>query len=276
MNSETGPPESNQEQNEGIEMPEKGSRKGESTQGDPNVVSDGNLIYIDYVARTKEDGKIFDLTLEEVAKKEGLFKENDRYEPMLVAMGWKWLLPALEEQLVGMKIGESKTVEIPPEKGAGIRDPKMLKLIPRAKILRLGVRPIKGEQVKLESDQGKITGTITADLGRQLRVDFNPPLAGKTLVFDATVKEIVRDPLQKILAVIKRRVPSLPTDKYVVSPSKDIITIETPKETRYLEGFQYAEIGVAADVLKLNPDVKQVKFIVTYERPKENTTGQTS
>ena len=50
-------------------MPEKASRKGESAQGDANVVSDGNLIYIDYVARTKEDGRIFDLTLEEVAKK---------------------------------------------------------------------------------------------------------------------------------------------------------------------------------------------------------------
>ncbi|RDE16565.1 MAG: peptidylprolyl isomerase [Candidatus Thorarchaeota archaeon] len=252
-------------------MAEKASRKGETPQGNADVVSDGNLIYIDYVARTKDDGRIFDLTLEEVAKKEGLFKENDRYEPMLVAIGWKWLLPALEEQLVGMKVGESKTVEIPPEKGAGIRDPKKLKLIPRAKILKSGVRPAKGEQVKVGNEQG----TITADLGRQLRVDFNPPLAGKTLVFDVTVKEMVRDPNQKIMAVIKRRIPGIPNDKYTVSASKETITIEMPKETRYLEGVQYAEIGVAADVLKLNPDAKQVKFIVTYERPKENTTGQT-
>jgi FKBP-type peptidyl-prolyl cis-trans isomerase 2 len=252
-------------------MPEKGSRKGESAQSDAETVSDGNLVYIDYVARTKDDGKIFDLTLEEIAKKEGLFKENDRYEPMLVAIGWKWLLPALEEQLVGMKVGESKTVEIPPEKAAGTRDPKKLRLVPRAKILKAGVRPAKGQEVKLGNEQG----TITADLGRQLRVDFNPPLAGKTLVFDVTVKEMVREPVQRILAVIKRRIPSLPTDKYNVSTTKDVITIEMPKETRYFEGVQYAEIGVAADVLKLNPDAKQVKFIVTYERPKENTTGQT-
>jgi len=252
-------------------MPEKGSRKGESAQADAETVSDGNLVYIDYVARTKDDGKIFDLTLEEIAKKEGLFKENDRYEPMLVAIGWKWLLPVLEEQLVGMKVGESKTVEIPPEKAAGARDPKKLRLIPRAKIMKAGVRPAKGQEVKLGNEQG----TITADLGRQLRVDFNPPLAGKTLVFDVTVKEMVREPVQRILAVIKRRIPSLPTDKYNVSTTKDVITIEMPKETRYFEGVQYAEIGVAADVLKLNPDAKQVKFIVIYERPKENTTGQT-
>jgi hypothetical protein len=86
---------------------------------------------------------------------------------------------------------------------------------------------------------------------------------------------MVREPVQRILAVIKRRIPSLPTDKYNVSTTKDVITIEMPKETRYFEGVQYAEIGVAADVLKLNPDAKQVKFIVIYERPKENTTGQT-
>lgn len=272
MNSEVRSPESSSEREEEIEMPEKASQKGERAHGDAEVVSDGNLVYIDYVARTKEDGKIFDLTLEEVAKKEQLFKENDRYEPMLVAIGWKWLLPALEEQLVGMKVGENKIIEIPPEKGAGARDPKKLKLIPRAKIIKSGVHPVKGEQVKVGNEQG----TITADLGRQLRVDFNPPLAGKTLVFDVTVKEMVRESIQKILAVIKRRIPGLPTDKYVVSPSKDVITIELPKETRYLEGVQYAEIGIAADVLKLNPDAKQVRFIVTYERPKDNTTAKSS
>lgn len=238
------------------------------TDTDAEMVSDGSLVYVDYIAKTKDDGRIFDLTIEEVAKKEGLFKENDRYEPMLVAVGWKWLLPALEEQLVGMRVGESKAVEIPPEKAAGIRDPRKVKLVPRAKVVKQGVRPMKGEQVRLGNEQG----IITADLGRQMRVDFNPPLAGRTLLFDVTMKKILHEQGERILAIVKRRIPAFPTDKYTVLADKEVITIEIPKETRYIEGVQYAEIGIAADVLKLNKDLKQVKFIVIYDRPKENTT----
>ena len=73
------------------------------------VVKKDSLIYVDYVGRTKDDGRIFDLTLEEVAKEEGLFREDDRYEPILVAVGSNWLLEAIEEELIGMKVNETPT-----------------------------------------------------------------------------------------------------------------------------------------------------------------------
>ena len=55
----------------------------------------------------------------------------------------------------------------------------------------------------------------------------------------------------------------------------DVQTIEMPKETRYIQDVQYAEIGIAADVLKVFDDAKEVKLVVTFDRPKppeENTT----
>ncbi len=232
------------------------------------VVGEKSLVYIDYSATTKDDGVVFDTTMEAVAKDSGIFRENDRYEPMLVAIGWNWLLAALEEELIGMKVGDFKTVEVPPEKGAGPRDPKKVKMIAKTKLAKHKTRPIKGEQITFGNERG----VITAVFGRQVRVDFNSPLAGRTLEFDVTLRSIIADPVEKIRAVVKRRMPGIPDEDFKFSISKKIITIEMPKETRYIQDVQYAEIGIAADALKVFDDAKEVKLVVTFDRPKENVT----
>ncbi|MFW9795238.1 MAG: FKBP-type peptidyl-prolyl cis-trans isomerase, partial [Candidatus Thorarchaeota archaeon] len=235
------------------------------------IVGKDSLIYVDYSATTKDNGVVFDTTMMEVAKDSGIYREDDRYEPMLVAIGWNWLLAALEDELVGMKVGEYKTVEVPPEKGAGQRDPSKVKMIAKTKLAKHGTRPIKGQQITF----GKERGVITAVLGRQVRVDFNSPLAGRVLVFDVTVRDIVSDPLEKLKAVVKRRMPGVPDDGFNFSIARKVITIEMPKETRYIQDVQYAEIGIAADALKVIPDAKEVKLVVTFDRPeapKENVT----
>jgi len=235
------------------------------------VVGEKSLVYIDYSATTKDDGVVFDTTMADVAKESGIFRENDRYEPMLVAIGWNWLLGALEEKLVGMRVGDSKTVEVPPEKGAGPRDPKKVKMIAKTKLAKHKARPIKGEQITFGNERG----VITAVLGRQVRVDFNSPLAGRTLVFDVTLRSIVSDPEEKLRAVVKRRVPGIPVEQFKFSVAKKMVTIEMPKETRYVQDIQYAEIGIAADALKVFGEANEVKLVVTFDRPKpieENTT----
>lgn len=232
------------------------------------VVGEKSLVYIDYSATTKDDGVVFDTTMEAVAKDSGIFRENDRYDPMLVAIGWNWLLAALEEELIGMKVGDFKTVEVPPEKGAGPRDPKKVKMIAKTKLAKHKTRPVKGEQITFGNERG----VITAVFGRQVRVDFNSPLAGRTLEFDVTLRSIITDPQEKIRAVVKRRMPGVPDDDFKFSIAKKIITIEMPKETRYIQDVQYAEIGIAADLLKVFDDAKEVKLVVTFDRPKENVT----
>ncbi|MDF1538002.1 MAG: FKBP-type peptidyl-prolyl cis-trans isomerase [Candidatus Thorarchaeota archaeon] len=235
------------------------------------VVGEKSLVYVDYTGRTKEDDFYFDTTVEEIAKEKDIHKENERYAPMLVAVGWNWLLQSLEEEIVGMKVGESKTVEIPPEKGAGARDPNLIKKIAISKLQKQGVRGYKGEEVTF----GRERGVITAVLGRTVRVDFNPPLAGKTLIFDVTVKEIISDPIDKLIAVVQRRIPAIPAEQFKASITGKVITIELPKESRYIENIQYGEIGIASDALKVMEKAKEVRLVTVWPRPeppKENTT----
>jgi peptidylprolyl isomerase len=235
------------------------------------VVGNKSMVYLDFVAKTKNDGIVYDTTLLEVAKEKGLFRENDRYEPALVVVGWNWLLAAVEEQLVGMKVGESKTVEVPPEKGAGLRDPDKIKLIAKVKLAKQGARGYKGEEIKFGNERG----IVTADLGRRVRVDFNSPFAGKTLVYDVTIKEIISDKTEKLKAVLKRRIPGIPEDRYSITMSKKTVTVELPQETRYIENIQYGEIGIAADILKAAEDVDEVKIVTTFKRPEKQAENQT-
>ena len=97
-------------------------------------------------------------------------------------------------------------------------------------------------------------------------MDFNSPLAGKTLVFDVTVRGIVSDPKEKILAIVKRRIPGIPEQMFNISKAKGTVTIELPDLTRYIDGIQYAEIGIASDLLKIFDDVSKVKVVITFER----------
>ncbi len=243
----------------------KAAPKGET------VIKEKSMVYLDFTASTKGDNIIFDTTHLEVAKEEGLFKENDRYEPALVIVGWNWLLAAVEEELVGLKIGDSKTIEVPPEKGAGVRDPAKIKLIAKVKLAKQGVRGYKGEEVTF----GKERGVVTSDLGRRVRIDFNSPFAGKTLVYDVIIREIVSDTTEKLKAVLKRRIPGIPEDRYSVTIKKKIVTVELPQETRYIENIQYGEIGIAADILKAAEDIKEVRIVTSFKRPEppsENTT----
>ncbi|HUW48777.1 MAG TPA: peptidylprolyl isomerase, partial [Patescibacteria group bacterium] len=55
-----------------------------------------DFIVIEYVAKVKETGEVFDTTNEEIAKKEHLFKEGDIFESKLVAIGEGWVLKALD------------------------------------------------------------------------------------------------------------------------------------------------------------------------------------
>ncbi len=235
-----------------------------------NVVKEKSMVYLDFTASTK-DGIIFDTTHLEVAKEEGLFRENDRYEPALVVVGWNWLLAAVEEQLVGMKIGESKTIEVPPEKGAGLRDPSKIKKIAKVKLAKHGAKGYKGEEIKFGNERG----VVTADLGRTVRVDFNSPFAGKVLIYDIIIRDIITDQTEKLKAVLRRRIPGIPEDRYSITIKKKIVTVELPQETRYIENIQYGEIGIAADILKAAEDIDEVRIVTSFKRPEppsENTT----
>ena len=225
------------------------------------AVQKGDYIYVHYTAKVKETGEFFDTTIEEVAKKEGLYKEGEIYEPTLVVVGEGWVLEALDEKLPDLKIGKPSTVEIPPKKAFGNRDPEKVKLYPVRRLTSRGITPKLG--MRLEID-GKPATVRTMGSGR-VQLDFNPPLAGKTLVYEATIKRKLKTKKEKIVALIHRRIPAVDVEKFDLKLTKKTAKINVPDEALYIEGLQLAKRGIAADIHRFFPEKTTVRFVETFK-----------
>jgi len=230
----------------------------------------GDFILIDHVGKVKETGEVFDTTVEKTAKKERLYKEGEIYEPKLVVIGEGWVLKALDESLTTMKVGKTSVAEIPPKKAFGERDPEKVKRVPLRRLTAKGITPKLGMRVEYND---KMATVRTIGAGRVL-LDFNPPLAGKTLVYEVTVQKKLKTRKEKIAALIHRRIQAVEKSKFKFIFKAKVVNIEMPEDSFYLEGIQVAKRGTAMDIQKFFPKITTVKFIETFKaEPKPSTSS---
>jgi peptidylprolyl isomerase len=221
----------------------------------------GDFILINYTAKVKETNEVFDTTTEEVAKKEHLFKEGEIYDPKLVVIGEGWVLKALDDSLITMETNKPTTVEIVPDKGFGQRDPEKVKLVPLKQLLAKEINPVIGARIEY---QGKMASVRSIGAGRVL-LDFNPPLAGKTLIYDLTVNKKLESNEEKIGALIHRRVPVVEENQFKLTIQDKSLTIDMPEVAFYIEGIQIAKRGIALDIQKFIPDLAETKFVEAFK-----------
>lgn len=222
---------------------------------------------IDYTAKIKETGEIFDTTMEDLAKNERLYKEGEIYEPKLIVIGEGWVLKALDENLHSLKINKTEAIEISPDKAFGPRDPEKLKRVSLRRLREKGITPKLGMRIEYE----KRLATIRTMGGGRVLLDFNPPLAGKTLIYEVTAKKKLRTRREKVLALIHRRIPIAEISNFKLDMEKADATIHVPEEAFYIEGLQVAKRGIAADLQRFFPSIARVEFIETFQKPETET-----
>jgi len=221
----------------------------------------GDFILINYTAKVKETNEVFDTTIEETSKKEHIHKEGEIYEPKLVVIGEGWVLKALDESLTTMKLNKAQSVEIPPDKAFGPRDPEKIKRVPLKQLLAKDIHnPTIGMRINYN---GKMATIRSIGAGRVL-LDFNPPLAGKTLIYDVTVDKKLEATEDKIAALIHRRIPVVEAEKFKLTIKEKTLAIDMPEETFYVEGVQIAKRGIAMDLQKFLPEFTEIKFVESF------------
>ena len=110
-------------------------------------------------------------------------------QPMSYIHGKSQIIPGLEKELSGMKVGEEKKIQVKPEDGYGRVNPDAFQEVPKDKLppeaLKVGTMLMaqgsQGQGVPVRVHEIKDTTVI---------MDFNHPMAGKTLSFDIKVSEI--------------------------------------------------------------------------------------
>jgi len=112
--------------------------------------------------------------------------------PIEFIIGEGTVIPGFEQGIIGMKPEEIKTVTISPENAYGPRDEKKVFEFPR-KNAPGDFDPRVGDTVKMHRTDGKaVPVTVMAVTEKGFLMDANHPLAGKELVFDLQLVEIVK------------------------------------------------------------------------------------
>ncbi|NPA48066.1 MAG: peptidylprolyl isomerase [Thermococci archaeon] len=189
-------------------------------------IKKGDVVRIHYTGRVKGTNEVFDTTYEDVAKEAGIYSEKGIYGPVPVAVGGGHVLKGLDRRLEGLEVGGEYTIEVPPEEGFGRRDPKLIKVYSLGQFRRQGLRPYPGMEVKIRSGEKEAKGRVITVSGGRVRVDFNHPLAGKTLVYEVKVVEKIDDPIEKIKAMLELRLPSVDREKVIIDVGEKDVTLD--------------------------------------------------
>jgi len=225
------------------------------------AVKPGDFLLVNFTLKVKESGETVDTTYDAVAKDTHLHREESTYGPRFIILGEGWLPKGLEDSLVGLDIGKQTTVELPPDKGFGTRDPAKMRLVPLRRFREQGV-PSPGAQIELDGR----AATVRAVGAGRVQVDYNHPLAGRTLIYEVSIEKVVEDDTEKFLNIISKRIPEVDKAKFGVERNSSDLTIDVPEEALYLSGLQVAKKSVTSDLQKYFPNIETISFREVFKR----------
>lgn len=150
------------------------------------TVVSGDTIVVDYIGRLDES-TVFDTSLETIARAAGKYTEGRDYTAGLeFTVGAGQMIAGFDAGVVGMHLGETKTISIPADQAYGLKREDLIITVPLETAGDLSGATV-GAQVLLG---GYMPATITAITDKEITFDANRELAGKDLIFDVTVKNI--------------------------------------------------------------------------------------
>lgn len=231
-------------------------------------VSKGDVVKLEYDAWVDDTGEMIDTTDAEKAQENGIFNENAVYGPITVLVGAGRIFEGLDEALEGVEVGEEKEIVIPPEKAAGPRDPKLVELFSIREFHKKEIQPHVGMEVNINNR----IGTVVAVTAGRVRVDFNRPLAGKTLRYRFKVTEKIEGTEAKIKGIIDMDYGS--SESFNVSVDDDVITIVLPDVCKYDQKWMMAKYRVVADLREAFGNVT-IRFVEEYAKKEEPSEKQT-
>jgi len=139
----------------------------------------GDTVLVDYTGKLA-DGRVFDSSIGK--------------QPLEVVLGKGQLIPGFEKAVLGMQVGENKTVTISAKDAYGPFRSELIFEVTRDK-LPDGAAPQVGQQLRgTKADGTTMFATITKISDATVTLDSNAPLAGKDLTFEIGLVKILPAP----------------------------------------------------------------------------------
>jgi FKBP-type peptidyl-prolyl cis-trans isomerase SlyD len=130
---------------------------------------------------------LFDYTLRDDDK--DIIDSSKGSEPLAYIQGEGQIVPGLEKEIEGRVAGDSFKISVPAEEGYGLHNPENISVVPLDQIDG-GEELEEGMQLHTEGEFGEDTVIITKIEGNEVTIDGNHPLAGMTLHFEISVRDV--------------------------------------------------------------------------------------
>jgi len=119
------------------------------------------------------------------------FDSSEGRDPLEFQLGAGQVIKGLEQEIDGMEVGTKSTVTIPAPQAYGDHDPAQVQRVERT-VIPADIDLEVGMQLGANTQNGnQITLTVTEIGDAEVTLDANHPLAGKDLVFDVELVEVV-------------------------------------------------------------------------------------
>ena len=142
------------------------------------VIKKGDKIKVDYTG-TLEDGTVFDSTA-----------HGDHSHPLEFEVGAGQLIKGFDAAVVGMKVGEEKEITLKPSEAYGEHRDDLIREIPRDQFPKEPELK-EGMNLVMQAPNGmKMPIKIAGVTDTTVKIDLNPPLAGKILKFKIKILEV--------------------------------------------------------------------------------------
>ena len=224
---------------------------------------DGDFILIHYTVKVVEEGRevVKDTTREDVARKAGIYDPNRVYGEYLVVVGKSRLIDALDEAIRSMNVGEKRVIEAPPEKAYGERREDLIMRVPIKQLKRHNIPVRVGQEVNI----GGRIGRITRVTERFAYIDFNHPLAGKTLKIEVEVLKKLETVEEKVKYLAARRL-GIPPGEVKVEEANGNIVVMLPNTVLGIADLDSVLQLISRDVHEtINP--KSLRICINIEYP---------
>lgn len=165
-------------------------------------MEDGTIVHVDYELYNNETGALIETTRESVAKEHDAHQENRTYEPMVCVVGGGQLIAGFDAALSDAKKGEETEIVIAPEDAYGEKDAEQIETISIDKLIRAVQDPNSlyiGAPVTINGRQGQLSYLAAG----RARIDYNHPMAGKSLKYSFNVVDVIEGKEEKVTALLQ-------------------------------------------------------------------------